>query len=139
VPRVRVVLAALPTMLAEIVREALASHPDLEVVAEVHSRAALWRLLPASEARVAILGLEEGESPLDCAALLRAHPHLTMLAINADGRTAYHCAMRMLVSVTTELSLQQLIDALRAEGVDRDIHLFSAHWPIPSAAPGPDN
>jgi DNA-binding NarL/FixJ family response regulator len=140
VARTRVVLAAMPTMLAGIVRELLVPHPDLEIVAEVGARADLPALLATVSATIAIVGLAVGESPAVYATLLRAHPELTILAITADGRTAYHCAMRMQVSVTTELSATQLLQALRARGgVDRDLHLFSLHWPIPAADPAPDN
>lgn len=139
-PWTRVVLAALPTMISDIVRETLAPHRDLQVVAEVDSHLALRRLLGATLADVAIVGLAGGESPGEFAALLRTHPELTLLAISLEDHTAYHCSMRMVVSVTAELSLQQLLDALRArDGVDRELHLISFHWPIAGALERPDN
>ena len=130
----------MPTMLAEIIRETLAPHPDLEIVAEVGARADLALLLSATQATVVIVGLDEGESPIVCANLLRARPDLTVLAITADGRTAYHCEMRMQVSILTQLSAQGLLAVLRApEGVDRDLHLFSIQRPMSGAEPAPDN
>ena len=136
----RVVLAALPTMVADIVRESLAPHFDLQVVAEVDSRTALSRLLATTSAEVVIAGLANGESPDEFASLLRVHPDLTVLAITLDGHTAYHCTMRMVVGVISEVSLQQLLDALRArEGVHRDLHLISFQWPIAGPIAQPDN
>jgi len=136
----RVVLAALPTMVADIVRESLAPHFDLDVVAEVDTRPALNRLLTTTAAEVAIVGLAEGESPDEFAPLLRVHPDLTVLAITLDGHTAYHCTMRMVVGVMSEVSLQQLLDALRArEGVHRDLHLISFQWPIAGPTAQTDN
>lgn len=136
----RVVLAALPTMVADIVRESLAPHFDLQVVAAVDSRAALRRLLATTPAEVVIVGLANGESPDEFAPLLRVHPDLTVLAITLDGHAAYHCTMRMVVGVITEVSLQQLLDALRArEGVHRDLHLISFQWPIAGPTTQPDN
>jgi DNA-binding NarL/FixJ family response regulator len=133
----RVVLAALPAMISDIVRETLAAHSDVQIVAEVESRTALRERLAATDAEIAIVGLAMGETPGEFAELLRAHPGLTVLAISLEDDMAYHCRMCMLVSVTPELSLQQLVDALRArEGVDRELHLISFHWPIAGAAPG---
>jgi len=127
-------------MIADIVRETLAPHFDLHVVAEVDSRLALSRLLSITVADVAIVGLAGGESPGHFADLLRDHPDLSLLAISLEDNAAYHCSMRMVVSVTAELSLQQLLDALRSrEGVHRDLHLISFQWPIAGAAPRPDN
>jgi hypothetical protein len=127
-------------MVSDIVRESLAPHFDLQVVAEVDSRPALSRLLTTTSAEVAIVGLAAGETPEEFAPLLRVHPDLTVLAITLDGHTAYHCSMRMVVGVITEVSLQQLLDALRArEGVHRDLHLISFQWPIAGPTSQPDN
>ena len=127
-------------MISDIVRETLAPHSDLQVVAELDSRLALGRLLSTTSAEVAIVGLADGESPGEFADLLRDHPDLSLLAISLEDNAAYHCSMHMVVSVTAELSLQQLLDALRArEGVHRDLHLISFQWPIAGALPHPDN
>jgi hypothetical protein len=153
VARTRVVLAALPKLLADIVRETLAPHPDLEIVAqvgahaesgalaEVGALAELGALVAATRATVAIVGLAAGESPVCCSALLREHPDLTVIAVTADGRTAYHCEMRMQVSVMTELSARGLLATLHAldgDGVDRDLHLFSLQRTISAADRAPD-
>lgn len=136
----RVVLAALPAMISDIVRETLATHLHLHVAAEVESLPALRQLLAGADAEIAIVGLAAGETPRDFADLLRVHPELTVLAISLEDHAAYHCRMRMVVSVTTELSLRQLVDALRArEGVDRELHLISFQWPIAGAASGPES
>ena len=124
--RTRVVLAALPAMLADIVRGTLARHPDLEIVGDVGDRAALLPLIQATAATVALVGLEAEESPEGCLALLRACPALLVLAIDPDGRRAYRCEMRMQVSVLTELSADLLLAGLRATGdVDPALHPFS--------------
>lgn len=139
-PRTLIVLAALPTMLADIVRQALAPHPDLEIVAQVSARAELLRVLASTPASVAIVGLAVGESPLDCSDLLRAHPHLAVVAITDDGRSAYRCEMRVQLSVVTELSARGLVAAIRpSEDVDPDLHLFSLHRSISAPDRTPDN
>ncbi len=132
--RTRVVLAALPRMVSGLVRQVLADHPDIEIVAEVGVRADVVPLLATTRAAVAIVGLAEGESPLECSTLLRAYPGLSIVAIAADGRTGYLCDVRVQVGVLLELSSDALLAALRqAEGVHRELHLFSLPRPIHSS------
>jgi len=133
VTRTRVVLAAMPRMLAGLVRQMLSGQSDIEVVAEVDALGDLAPLFATRRAAVAIVGLADGESPLQCTTLLRAYPGASIIAISADGRTGYVCDVRLQVGVLLELSADGLLGALRcAEGVDRELHLFSLPRPIHS-------
>jgi DNA-binding NarL/FixJ family response regulator len=141
--RTRIVLAALPKMLCEIVRETLASRSDLEIVAEVDTRTGVTDALTRTGATIAVIGVPAGTTRPGCAGLLRAHPGLRVVAITADGGTAWLCELRLEVSVVTEVSPKGLLAVLEAvarrEDVDRDVDLFSAQRPIPNGHHPSDN
>ena len=108
----RVVLAALPTMLADIVRDTLVPRVDLEIVCEVADRLELAPALARTGATLAIVGIAAGEERASLAELLRAHPHVRLRVIRTDGREAFLYELRLEMSTIAELSPRDLLHAL---------------------------
>lgn len=117
VAHTRIVLAALPRMLGDIVRQLVARHPDLEVAAEVDERAAISSAVRRTGAEVVVAGIAPGSHHALLAdiprTLLREHPGLTLIALEDDGRAAYVYELRLHETAMTEISPRALIDAIR--------------------------
>jgi DNA-binding NarL/FixJ family response regulator len=87
--RTRILLAEMPRMLCDIIKETVNRHPDMEVVGEQPDRASLISVARATEADVVVVGLSDLELPADCAALLEAVPEIRLLGVAPDGRRAF--------------------------------------------------
>ena len=120
VARTRIVLAAPPTMLGDIVRQLLAAHPDLDVAAEVHEPDALSAIVRRTGADVVVIALPgDGDGSLPDGlphSLLRDHPGLTLIALRDDARSAFVYELRLHETVITEISPRVLLEVIRSDG-----------------------
>jgi hypothetical protein len=99
---IHVALLGLTGIVADIVRSALASAEDIEIVGG-----------PALSADVAILGLG-GQARTDApVVLLRQYPSLKVLAVEGDGREAALYEMRPHRTELGEISPTTLLEAVR--------------------------
>jgi len=114
VERVRVVLAGLPRMLAEIVRRVLGEAPDLEVIDMSVNSDNLADSLEYHEADVLVTGLRPDQSIDQFASLLRAHPSLRIFALEGDGRRAVLYELQPHTVPLGDVSPEGLIDAIRS-------------------------
>src|SRR5262245_33055030 len=92
--RIRVVLAEMPPMLRDIVRDTLQRAPDMAVVAEVDRGMPLREALEAFKPDVVIVGTSE---PADSALpkqLLLAMPQARVLMLAMSGRSAVMYELR---------------------------------------------
>ncbi len=102
-------------MLLDIVKDAVAAQPDMEVVAEIPDCANLGAVAERTRSDVAVLGRafseEDGE-------LLRRGSGVALLALTNEGRSAFRLRLRPeLVELRAEgdgVSPQLLVDAIRA-------------------------
>jgi hypothetical protein len=110
---IRIVLAQMPQMLQEIVRTILCAEPDMEIDTSIVSE----REMASSEAlrAVDVVILGEAEARTDAyAAVLYAHPHLRLVAING-GRRAFLYELRPHRSPLGEMSPGTLVQAARGQ------------------------
>jgi hypothetical protein len=109
----RVILIGIPQLLADIVEELIARQPDMEVVGSVASNRGLRRVIRRARPDVVLCGVGGTRLPPAYGAILEAHPHVRVLAIEASGRTGFVYELR---PVRTPLDVwpQGLIDAIRS-------------------------
>lgn len=111
-------LAHLPSMLHEIVHDAVDRERDMSIVGECSARDDLVRRLTALRADVAIVGVEQAGRRQDIGfveACLRALPSLRLLLIARSGREALLYELRPQKTPLGELSREGLIAAIRGQ------------------------
>lgn len=129
---IRVVLGAMPPLLGDIVRGTLTGHDDVDVVAEVETRAEIGPAVRRTDPHVAVLGIPPRDRSSLSALLhelLTDHPRLTIIALASDGRSGYVCQLQPSSVVIDDISPASLVQAIRATSamdVHPVIHPFSA-------------
>jgi len=113
VTSIRVVLVGIPQLLADIVEELIARQPDIELVASVDSSRDLRRAVRRAQPDVILCRASGTRLPATYYELIEAHPHLRVLAIEANDRTGFVYELR---PVRTPLDVwpQGLVDAIRS-------------------------
>jgi len=113
VPRTRLLIAPVPPLLGDIVRDALAGEPDLEVV----GRSGEDDLEDRVDACAADVVLAEETGPRLADPYLRLmylHPRLRLLTVSPDGRRASLWRLAPERRVLADVSPRGLVGALRA-------------------------
>ena len=129
---IRVVLAKMPPLLGDIVRETLARDGDVEVLAEVATSDEIAPAIDHADADVTVMGVAPDEWPRLSHLLrdtLATHPRLTIIALTSDGRSGYLYQMQPRGVVIDDLTPRSLVQVIRANalgGVHPVIHPFSA-------------
>jgi DNA-binding NarL/FixJ family response regulator len=113
-----VLLAEMPRMLVDIIKDIIASHEDIDVIAEFAGSNDLTQAAIRTRADVIVVGNAAGSSQ-DYHELLRRRPELKILTITADGRRGYLHELQPQVISLGELSPDTLIDAIRGRIVSR--------------------
>lgn len=110
----RVILANRSRLLRGMLRRAVSRVPDLEVVGEVDTLAALPPLVEQRSAHWVIVSLWPGEDLPDAlASILEEHPTLCLMGMAVDGsRARIHCA-GLPERTLPGLSLDEMLEALR--------------------------
>jgi DNA-binding NarL/FixJ family response regulator len=109
---IRVLLAEMPRMLIDIIKDITASHEEIDVIGEVADLNDLTRTAIRTRADVIVVGDAVGGSQDDYHELLRRRPALKILAITADGRRGFLHELQPMVVPLGELSPRSLIDAI---------------------------
>jgi DNA-binding NarL/FixJ family response regulator len=122
----------MPSLLGDIVRETLAGHPDVEVLADVVTPGEIVSAVQRTRANVAVVGI----SPADSCGLsglirelLAEHPRLTIVALASDGRNGCVYQLEPHAVAIADISPRALLQAIRgtpAMGVHPRFHPFSA-------------
>ena len=111
-------LAEMPRMLCDIVKDAVTRQPDMEVVAEIPDCTSLAVVASETHTDVAVVGHELSELSDEDQELLRQCSGVTVLALTKDGRKAYRFELRPervpLAADGAGVSPQLLVDAIRA-------------------------
>jgi DNA-binding NarL/FixJ family response regulator len=110
--QIRIVLAGMPRMLREIVREIVQRELDMTVVAETADQAELVRLLGGRQAEVVLAGTE-GLRGADVDRLFDRHPRLKLLAVSGVGSEAVLYELRPRKVALGELAPGTLTAAIR--------------------------
>lgn len=110
---IRVLLADMPRMMRDIIRDITSSHKDIDVIAELAHRDELTKTAIRTRADVVVVGKAAGDGHEDYRDLLRKRPRLKILAISADGRRGFLHELQPRVVPLGEVSPDSLIEAIR--------------------------
>lgn len=117
------VMADMPGMLGDIIRDAVTGEPDMELVADVPRRADAPAAISEGKADVLILGRAASETVGPDLDLLRGCLDTTVLVVTKDGRQAFryelHAAEVPLTAELDGISPQHLVGAIRQAGPRR--------------------
>lgn len=110
---IRVLLADMPRMMRDIIRDITSSHKDIDVIAELAQRDELIEAAIRTRADVVVVGKVTGSGQDEYRDLLRKRPRLKILAISADGRRGFLHELQPRVIPLGEVSPDSLIEAIR--------------------------
>ena len=106
----RILVAALPLLLEEIVVRALGTEPGIELVGKTPKVQGLPRKVARLRPDVVVLGCNDVELS---ASLLELQPHLTVLAVAEEGETAWLYVLTLKQTRLGALSPATLVDAIK--------------------------
>jgi len=109
---IRVLLAELPTVLAEASEQLIAESADLTCAGRSSFAEALDDVA-RSESDALILTTDDPVSPSSTRELLDAHPHLKIVCVAPDARTAALHERRMSVVRVRDIGFDSIFAALR--------------------------
>jgi len=113
-----VLLAELPQMLGDIVKDVVEGQPDMEVVGDIADCGSLAATAGRTQADVALVGCELSEFSDASRQLLIDCKGVTLLVLTKDARKAYRFELRPeRVPLTADpggVSPELLVDAIRA-------------------------
>jgi hypothetical protein len=115
VDSIRIVLAGLPRMLAEILTAALDDEPDVELVGKPPDLEALKAMVARHEVDVVILGLSDDALSPAQFQLFDADARVRILALEQQGRSASLYELRPYRTMLGEGSPQELMQTVRAQ------------------------
>jgi hypothetical protein len=110
----RILLAALPQMLADIVSEVVAHEPDMQVVGAVDDSSEIADAALAVDADFLVVGVTGGALPDACEALLELNPAARVLAVARDGRQSFLYRLEPRARPLGELDPGVLVSAIRS-------------------------
>ncbi len=112
--QIRVLLAQMPETLRDTFTQLVAGQSDMELVGDLTDPLSL--LLAAGQTRpdAVIMGLQDSEFPGICSHLLSEYPHIKVVGMTADGRSARLYELRPQKMSLGKVSLPEVLDAIRA-------------------------
>ena len=110
---IRILLVDLPTLLRDILAEALASESDMEVVGSALTRAELIPLWRQFTPNVVVVGAERDDAATLAHDLRAAAPAITVVAIAPKGDRAIVFSRHSAPVVLSDVSSTSLIMAIR--------------------------
>jgi len=113
VSEIRLLFAALPAMLSEILRQATEGETDLRIVEERPGLEDLTTVASRASVDVVVVGTEGGELPRECAKLMYERPLTSALAVSRDGTVASAYRLRPHGISMENASSGQIIEAIR--------------------------
>jgi chemotaxis response regulator CheB len=120
---VRILVANQPRLMRELIRDALAEQPGVEIVGEVHNDLDIPARVKETRPDLVLVALETpGKRPNICDVVLREHPGVRILAIaSEENRTICYWASLDIHANEIEASEEGILAAVRslAEGVEQ--------------------
>jgi DNA-binding NarL/FixJ family response regulator len=114
---IRVLLAHLPAILSDVFRQVL-DRPDVQVVGVTDSPVETLLHTGSSRAEVVVLGISPADLPGLAAQLVDEYPHVNVLAVTPDARSAFLYSLRPELVALGTATPQRLLAAIRATGAD---------------------
>jgi chemotaxis response regulator CheB len=113
IERIRIVVADLSQLAADVVDRAIAEQPDMVVVGRRSSLAGLLELAHTVVPQVVIVGVSEPRVPPECCALLARTDRLMVIGIEATVGRAHLYELRRHHDALGAVTADELIDVLR--------------------------
>lgn len=110
----RVAIVTIPPLLADILREVLAGHLAIEIVAQIVRRTRLEQRLRAARPDIVLIGLRRGESDAVARSLLIALPAAKIIAFSGDVQHVWVHQMRPYRIELHDFSPEALIALLKS-------------------------
>ena len=112
---VRVLVANQPRLMRELIRDALADQPGVEIVGEVHNEADIRARVRETLPDLVFVGLEGEEAlPKLCEEILKERPDVRILAVSfRENRTVCYWASIDIHASEIETSEQAILEAVR--------------------------
>jgi DNA-binding NarL/FixJ family response regulator len=108
-----VLLAMLPPMVRDALKEVVADQADMRVVGEVNDPVAVLLAVGRTQADVVVLGMQDTELPGIASHLLDQYPHLKILAISPERRQAFRYELRPQLVSIGEMDAHDLLHTIR--------------------------
>jgi len=117
-PTIRVVVANRPRLMRELVVEAIAEQPDIEIVAEIPEEPDILRIVDETHPDFLIIALDESDKrPAICDTLLRQFSEMKILAIAPERNSCmFFWATFDIHSSPVEASEAGILSTLRGKG-----------------------
>lgn len=114
---IRVAIANQPRLMRELLLATITDQPDIEIVAEIQNESDIPRLVEDTAPEFLIIGLNSPhERPALCDSLLRLHPNLKIVALDADGKCSiFYSASFDIHATQVEASESGILNILRSE------------------------
>jgi DNA-binding NarL/FixJ family response regulator len=110
---IRTVMVTMSPFLADIIEQLLTEHVGLDVVGRFDVRDLLEEGLQVLAPELIFVGLQRGEADEIGRALLALVPAAKVIAFSNDARCGYVYEMRAHRAMLIDISLQELIEAIR--------------------------
>jgi chemotaxis response regulator CheB len=82
---IRILVANRPRVMRELLLATLTDRPDVEIVGEVSNESEVARVVKKTLPDLLVISLDElGQRPRICDAVLRAHPHVRIIAVASE-------------------------------------------------------
>ena len=109
----RILLAAMPRLMSDLVELGLGSQPDMEVVGVLESVSSLARDVTLARPDLLVLGISGTQLPEQCGPMFAEHPELRVLGIELEFVEAGVYALRLHRTALGPLTPDELALALR--------------------------
>ncbi len=115
---IRVIVANRPRLMRELVLEAIAEQPDIEVLAEIQNEPDISKIVDETRPDFLIIALDESnERPVICDALLRRFPDMKILALAPERNSCmFFWASFDIYASPVEASEAGILSTLRGKG-----------------------
>lgn len=113
---IRVLLAEMPPILAEIVRDIVAKEHDIRVIAEFADRREFLKGFEGLGVDVVVIGDRNPDDAGLPAQLMRISPRVRVIVIATSGRNATHYQLRPQRTRLLEVAHASIVEAIRSEG-----------------------
>jgi hypothetical protein len=115
---IRVIVANRPRLMRELVLEAIAEQPDIEILAEIQNEPDISKIVDETRPDFLIIALDESNvRPVICDALLRRFPEMKILALAPERNSCmFFWASFDIYSSPVEASEAGILSTLRGKG-----------------------
>ncbi len=113
--QIQIILAGSTRLLADLIKDALAQHPNMALVKEIEDTNEVAHYVEQSKADVVIVRLKAERLEEFCIPLLRSFPDLFVVSLANNDRVLLRCELHPRVFECGEASIDNLISYLQAQ------------------------